>query len=88
MREKGRRKRLILRCSGLTLIVVLFLAERALGLHQAPALILHRRLEQAGYTPADELEALGGEDLGFLVRFIFRNASLGVVEVREPLLLT
>ena len=44
-------------------------------------MILRRRLEQAGYVEADDPDTLGGEDLGFLLRFVFRNASLGGVEV-------
>lgn len=50
-------------------------------MQQAPAQILHLRLEQAGFAPSDDLDALGGEDLGFLIRFVFRNASLSAVEV-------
>lgn len=80
MREKGRRKHCIIWRTDLNLCHIC-LAEQALGPNQAPALILHRRLEQAGYTPSDDLDALGGEDMGFLVRFIFKNASLGAVEV-------
>ncbi|KAF8305479.1 PP2C-domain-containing protein [Clavulina sp. PMI_390] len=56
--------------------------QRVLNNSQKPAQLLHRRLEQAGYTPSDDYDTLGGEDMGFLVRFIFKNASLGVVEVR------
>lgn len=44
-------------------------------------MIMRRRLEQAGYEEADSLETVGGEDTGFLLRFIFRNASLGGIEV-------
>lgn len=67
----------------LSWIYVSALAERALGQREEPALLVRRRLEQAGYDPADNLEAMGGEDLGFLLRFIFRNASLGGIDVSD-----
>ncbi|KAJ1304897.1 hypothetical protein OPQ81_006031 [Rhizoctonia solani] len=51
--------------------------ERALGNTEKPALIMRRRLEQAGYDDMDQLEIIGGEDLRFLLRFIFRSVNLG-----------
>ncbi|KDQ21323.1 hypothetical protein BOTBODRAFT_199137 [Botryobasidium botryosum FD-172 SS1] len=57
--------------------------ERNLGPQEKPASIMRRRLEQAGYTEADGLETVGGEDLAFLLRFFFRNASLGGMEEEE-----
>ncbi|KAG8763264.1 cysteinyl-tRNA synthetase [Ceratobasidium sp. 423] len=51
--------------------------ERALGNTEKPALIMRRRLEQAGYDEMDQLEIIGGEDLRFLLRFIFRSVNLG-----------
>ncbi|CAE6472561.1 unnamed protein product [Rhizoctonia solani] len=51
--------------------------ERALGNIEKPALIMRRRLEQAGYDEMDQLEIIGGEDLRFLLRFIFRSVNLG-----------
>ncbi|CAE6485176.1 unnamed protein product, partial [Rhizoctonia solani] len=50
---------------------------RALGQAEKPALILRRRLEQAGYDEVDQLELIGGEDLRFLLRFVFRSVNLG-----------
>jgi adenylate cyclase len=81
MQEKGRRQYIQFRSVSSPLSDRIYPPERALGPNQSPAMILHRRLEQAGYAPSDDLETLGGEDLGFLIRFIFRNASLGIVEV-------
>ncbi|KAG9120992.1 cysteinyl-tRNA synthetase, partial [Ceratobasidium sp. 392] len=51
--------------------------ERALGSHEKPALIMRRRLEQAGYDDMDQLETIGGEDLRFLLRFVYRSVDLG-----------
>ncbi|KAG8928661.1 cysteinyl-tRNA synthetase, partial [Tulasnella sp. 417] len=50
--------------------------ERALGPQERPINILRRRLEQAGYDESDDLENLGGEDISFLLRFVFRDANL------------
>ncbi|KAG9009365.1 cysteinyl-tRNA synthetase [Tulasnella sp. JGI-2019a] len=50
--------------------------ERVLGVQERPVSILRRRLEQAGYDDSDNLEQLGGEDLTFLLRFVFRDANL------------
>ncbi|KAG8790027.1 cysteinyl-tRNA synthetase [Ceratobasidium sp. 428] len=51
--------------------------ERALGNHEKPALIMRRRLDQAGYDDMDQLETIGGEDLRFLLRFVYRSVDLG-----------
>ncbi|KAG8927072.1 cysteinyl-tRNA synthetase [Tulasnella sp. 417] len=50
--------------------------ERVLGPQERPINILRRRLEQAGYDESDNLENLGGEDISFLLRFVFRDATL------------
>ncbi|KAG8897253.1 cysteinyl-tRNA synthetase, partial [Tulasnella sp. 403] len=50
--------------------------ERVLGPQERPINILRRRLEQAGYDESDNLEHLGGDDLGFLLQFVFRDANL------------
>lgn len=39
-------------------------------------MILRRRLEQAGYDESDDLETIGNQDLGFLLKFVFRNATV------------
>jgi adenylate cyclase len=44
---------------------------------EKPADILRRRLEQAGYDVADGMENIGHEDLGFLLRFIYKSTALG-----------
>ncbi len=75
LREKGRGKMGCLIEDGTVCLYVSL--ECALGSREEPALILRRRMEQAGYSPSDDIDALGGEDLGFLLRFIFRSASLG-----------
>ncbi|KAG8696571.1 cysteinyl-tRNA synthetase, partial [Ceratobasidium sp. 394] len=51
--------------------------ERALANQERPALIMRRRLEQAGYDDIDQLETIGGEDLRFLLRFVYRSVDLG-----------
>ncbi|WFD44892.1 adenylate cyclase [Malassezia psittaci] len=54
-------------------------ADRPLVASERPARILRRRLLQAGYNPWDRLESLGGEDMSYVLRFMFRpdrfNAS-------------
>ncbi|KZV72866.1 L domain-like protein [Peniophora sp. CONT] len=54
--------------------------ERILGNSERPADIVRRRLEQAGYTPADGLEVLGGESLSFLLKFVYKSNVLGTTE--------
>ncbi|KIO28471.1 hypothetical protein M407DRAFT_22363 [Tulasnella calospora MUT 4182] len=54
--------------------------ERVLGPQERPINILRRRLEQAGYDESDDLEHLGGEDISFLLRFVFRDANLPTVQ--------
>lgn len=44
---------------------------------ERPADIVRRRLEQAGYEAADGLEKLGGEDLSFLLKFLYKSYALG-----------
>lgn len=38
---------------------------------------MRRRLEQAGYDEIDQLETIGGDDLRFLLRFVYRSVNLG-----------
>lgn len=38
--------------------------------------MLRRRLQQAGYDESDGLSQVGGEDLGFLLQFVFRDPNL------------
>lgn len=54
-----------------------------LGTQERPINILRRRLEQAGYDESDDLEHLGGDDLGFLLRFVFRDANLTAAQASE-----
>ncbi|KAF5386069.1 hypothetical protein D9615_002687 [Tricholomella constricta] len=54
--------------------------ERILGQTERPADIVRRRLEQAGYDPADGLELLGGEGLSFLLKFVYKSQLLGPAE--------
>ncbi|KZT63683.1 adenylate cyclase-like protein [Daedalea quercina L-15889] len=53
--------------------------ERVLALTEKPASIVRRRLEQAGYDEADELELLGADDLAFLMKFEYKSNVLGPV---------
>lgn len=59
------------------IILIYNYIERTLGHHERPALIMRRRLEQAGYDDIDQLETIGGEDLRFLLRFVYRSVNLG-----------
>ncbi|TFY77249.1 hypothetical protein EWM64_g6760, partial [Hericium alpestre] len=54
--------------------------ERLLAHTERPADIVRRRLEQAGYDVADGLENLGGEDLSFLFKFVYKSNVLGPPE--------
>ncbi|KAF8893444.1 hypothetical protein BD779DRAFT_1506295 [Infundibulicybe gibba] len=54
--------------------------ERMLLQTERPAVIVRRRLEQAGYDPADGLELLGGEGLSFLLKFVYKSQLLGPAE--------
>ncbi|RDB15590.1 Adenylate cyclase [Hypsizygus marmoreus] len=54
--------------------------ERILAQTERPADIVRRRLEQAGYDPADGLELLGGEGLSFLLKFVYKSQLLGPAE--------
>ncbi|KAI0058114.1 PP2C-domain-containing protein [Artomyces pyxidatus] len=60
--------------------------ERMLAHTERPADIVRRRLEQAGYDVADGLEFLGGEDLSFLLKFVYKSNVLGPAE--EDLIFT
>ena len=54
-----------------------FCSERVLAPTERPADLVRRRLEQAGYEPADGLQALGSEEIGFLIKFIYKSNFLG-----------
>ncbi|KAI0047904.1 PP2C-domain-containing protein [Auriscalpium vulgare] len=60
--------------------------ERMLAQTERPADIVRRRLEQAGYDVADGLEKLGGEDLSFVMKFVYKSNVLGPAE--EDLIFT
>ncbi|EGO00435.1 hypothetical protein SERLA73DRAFT_160301 [Serpula lacrymans var. lacrymans S7.3] len=51
--------------------------ERLLLPTEKPAEIVRRRLEHAGYDQADSLDFLGGEDMTFLMKFIYKTHLLG-----------
>jgi hypothetical protein len=51
--------------------------ERVLAQTEKPAAIVRRRLEQAGYEAADGLEKMGGDDLTFLLKFVYKSQLLG-----------
>jgi adenylate cyclase len=57
--------------------------ERLLAPAEQPAMIVKRRLEQAGYEIVDKLDELGAADLGFLMKFVFKSVRLGGTEVSE-----
>lgn len=44
---------------------------------EKPAAIVRKRLEQAGYTEADGLDSLGGDDIQFLMKFVYKSSALG-----------
>ncbi|KAL0956978.1 hypothetical protein HGRIS_003080 [Hohenbuehelia grisea] len=54
--------------------------ERILGVKERPGDIFHRRLEQAGYDAKDKIELLGAEDMGFLLKFVYKSQLLGPAE--------
>ena len=51
--------------------------ERVLALTERPAGLVKRRLEQAGYDAADGLQTLGSDEIGFLIKFIYKSNLLG-----------
>ena len=51
--------------------------ERILAPTERPADLVRRRLEQAGYDIADGLQTLGGDEIGFLIKFIYKSNLLG-----------
>ncbi|KAL6303514.1 adenylate cyclase-like protein [Sparassis latifolia] len=51
--------------------------ERVLAPTERPAGIVRRRLEQAGYDPADGLDLLGAEDTKYLMKFVYKSNALG-----------
>lgn len=44
---------------------------------ERPADLVRRRLEQAGYDVADGLQLLGADEIGFLIKFIYKSNFLG-----------
>lgn len=46
---------------------------------ERPADLVRRRLEQAGYDVADGLPSLGADEIGFLIKFIYKSNFLGDV---------
>lgn len=55
-------------------------ADRPLVASERPARILRRRLVQAGYNDTDELDLLGGEDMSYLLRFVFRPDRMRMLQ--------
>ncbi|KLO15376.1 L domain-like protein [Schizopora paradoxa] len=51
--------------------------ERVLAPTECPADLVRRRLEQAGYDVADGLQTLGSDEIGFLIKFIYKSNLLG-----------
>ncbi|EJD02693.1 L domain-like protein [Fomitiporia mediterranea MF3/22] len=57
--------------------------ERVLAPTERPADLVRRRLEQAGYDVADGLPSLGADEIGFLIKFIYKSNFLG--EAVQPI---
>lgn len=51
--------------------------ERVLAPTERPSDLVRRRLEQAGYDVADGLQTLGADEIGFLIKFIYKSNLLG-----------
>ncbi|EKM54878.1 uncharacterized protein PHACADRAFT_259045 [Phanerochaete carnosa HHB-10118-sp] len=51
--------------------------ERLLAMTEKPANIVRRRLEQAGWDPVDDFRALAGEDIQYLMKFVYKSNVLG-----------
>lgn len=49
---------------------------------ERPAVIVRRRLDQAGYDPVDGQELLG-DNMSFLLKFVYKSQFLGPA-VRHP----
>ena len=47
--------------------------------NEKPAVLVKLRMEQAGYTVEDGIRLLGPENLGILVRFIYKDQLLTTV---------
>ncbi|EPQ57151.1 adenylate cyclase-like protein [Gloeophyllum trabeum ATCC 11539] len=54
--------------------------ERVLAQTERPADIVRRRLEQAGYDAKDGQDLLEKEDIGFLLKFVYKSNLLGPTE--------
>ncbi|THH06048.1 hypothetical protein EW145_g4354 [Phellinidium pouzarii] len=54
--------------------------ERVLAPTERPADLVRRRLEQAGYDVADGLQTLGSDEIGFLIKFVYKSNFLGAQE--------
>jgi adenylate cyclase len=55
-------------------------SDRQLLPSEKPLAIQRRRLEQAGYTEADNIAELGMEDLSMLCRFIYQTPVLPTMD--------
>lgn len=75
LKERGRGTSTVSSCR--SLYANEHFVERMLAQTEKPADITRRRLEQAGYTPADHLETLAQEDMSFLFKFIYKSQLLG-----------
>ncbi|WFD18608.1 adenylate cyclase [Malassezia caprae] len=57
--------------------------DRPLTATERPARIIRRRLLQAGYTEADDLDGLGRQDLSCLLRFVYRADRFPTLPVEQ-----
>lgn len=57
--------------------------DRPLTSTERPARIIRRRLLQAGYTEADDLDELGRQDLSCLLRFVYRADRFPTLHVDQ-----
>lgn len=57
--------------------------DRPLTATERPARILRRRMLQAGYTEADDLDELGRQDLSCLLRFVYRADRFPTLPVEQ-----
>ena len=58
-------------------MLLISVPERVLAPTERPADLVRRRLEQAGYDVADGLQTLGADEIGFLIKFIYKSNFLG-----------
>ena len=57
--------------------------DRPLTASERPARIIRRRLLQAGYTEADDLDEMGRQDLSCLLRFVYRADRFPTLPVEQ-----